>query len=271
MATQTTIPDHVGIVDIETLPGDAVVGMDLTQAPGWVPTPIDLPPIERRTVPSSWKDEAKKAAWEVKEKARFDAEAEKQTGKIATLEADQKAKALKDWRAHSLDPMKGRIGLITLAMGEHSVHVIDCAEDERAGLVELGEFIMDHQAGMNGRRIQWVAHNGFGFDFPYVQLRALAHGSTKLASRFHQEKQWDNHLVDTLKWWPQMGGWGKPKGNLDAICAHLGIERLDNPIGGAKVLDAYVEGRWPDVVKHGVADVRDLREVFRVLLEVRGG
>ena len=34
------IPESTMILDLETLPGDAVVGMDLDHAPGWAPLMI---------------------------------------------------------------------------------------------------------------------------------------------------------------------------------------------------------------------------------------
>ena len=221
------IPPNVCFIDIETLPDDASVGMDLTRAPGAAAHDSDL---------------------EVR---------------------------LHKWRRHSLDPLAGRVGLITIATGEAGVHVIDAADDERAGLTELKTHIDDHYNTLRGPydiipTLVWVGHNGISFDFPFLQIRALKHGLPLLAAEFHQDRPWDGTLIDTLRWWPQMGSNGRPRGTLDAICAHLGIERTDNPIDGSQVLDAYVSGHWADVVAHGVADVRDLREVYRVLAQMRG-
>jgi len=259
------IPDSVVFIDLETLPGDATVGMDLTQAPGWEAPPLVVEEPKRRTVPASYKKDTAIQSWLLKEQGRMREARLEARAKAWEAQKEEKAKALKRWRDGSLDGYRARIACIAIASGEHPVQVIDCAEDEEAGLRELG-IVMSP-----GRT--FVAHNGEGFDFPMVQIRALKYGGVRLAARLHQGKPWDGRLVDTLKWWPTLGGWGdRFKGTkLDDICRHLGIERTDNPIDGSQVLDAYVRGDWPDVIAHAHADVRDLREVYRVLAEVRGG
>lgn len=45
--------------------------------------------------------------------------------------------------------------------------------------------------------------------------------------------------------------------SVDAVCDFFGIERHHNPIRGAGVLDAYIEGRWSDALAHCAADIRD--------------
>jgi len=259
-----TIPDSVCFVDLETLPGDAAVGMGLTRPPGWSPPPLVVEEPERRTVPAAWKDPAKIQAWYVKEQIRHKAAREEARAKAHQGQLDTQSQALAEWRRGSLDGYKARIACVSLAFGEGDVMIIDCAEDEEAGLREL--------EGLTRTVRTWVAHNGEGFDFPMLQIRALKSRGYNLAHRLHQEKPWDGRLVDTLKWWPTMGGWGdRFRGTkLDDICAHLGIDRTDNPIDGSQVLDAYVRGDWGQVIAHARADVRDLREVYRVLAEVRG-
>ena len=245
-----SIPASTLFIDLETLPGDAVVGMSLECAPGWDPP---MPVVEPRTVPSNYKDAAKIQAWHAKEAQRQMAEAHK------LLEA-QRAKDLKHWRDGAIRPADMRIACVGWTLGEGDAEVIDCAEDEAAGLKALAELVMD------AKPARIVAHNGHGFDFPNTQLRAMRHHGLRLAAAFHQEKPWENRLVDTLAWWP--GKFSKG-GSLDACADLLGISREANPISGAEVLDAYVAGRWGDVVGHCLDDINVLREVYRVLREVR--
>ena len=273
------IPDNVVFIDLETLPGDATMGMDLTQAPGWEAPPLVVEEPKARTRPRNLKDPAKIQIWHVGEAKRMEEAWLAAKAKAREDRGAERAKALKHWRDGSMDGYRARIACISIAFGEHPVQVIDCVDDEGAGLRELGAWayrsIQWQRARNPGgfRGLRWVAHNGDGFDFPMIQLRAMGHGGLRLAGRFHKEKAWDTHLVDTLKWWPTMGGWGdRFKGTkLDDICGHLGIKRTDNPIDGSQVLDAYVRGEWPDVIAHAHADVRDLREVYRVLADVRNG
>ena len=246
------LPESTMIIDLETLPGDAVVGMDLTCAPGWAPP---MPEVEVRACPTNYKDKQLIATWEAKEELRQVAATHKE------LEA-QRVKDLKHWRDGSMRYADMRIACIGYAFGEEEPATIDCAEDEQAGLKELSALISDRLP----RRI--VAHNGAGFDFPAVQIRAMRWRGFWLAGRFHQEKPWDKKVVDTFLWWPG-GKWDKGR-SLDACAELLGISREGNPIGGAQVLDAYVDGRWCDVADHCLDDIAVLREVYRALREVRG-
>lgn len=253
------IPNNICFIDLETLPSDATVGMDLTRAPGWEPEPVS---VERRTVPKSYKKEETILKWQAAETERYlQAEADART--------KQQADALSKWRRGSLSGVKGRIGCISIAFGEEEVEVIDCAEDEKAGLVALTERVALQKTALSIQKFTFVAMNGLDFDFPMIQLRALKHGAKSLPRLFHQEKPWDGVLEDPSKWWPKFGYRDYcPK--LGVVCEHLGIDHdEDNPISGAEVLDAYVRGDWPLVIAHAKADVRDLREVYRILKAVR--
>ena len=61
------IPSSTLFIDLETLPGDAFVGMSLECAPGWDPP---LPQVEPRQVPRNYKDPEKIQAWRVDEMKR---------------------------------------------------------------------------------------------------------------------------------------------------------------------------------------------------------
>ena len=76
-------------------------------------------------------------------------------------------------------------------------------------------------------------------------------------------------ILDTRDLWP-LPSKGPGEGKLDTLCDALGVERLANPIGGAEVLDAYMDGREAEIVAHNVADVRDLRSCWTVLADVWG-
>ena len=261
------IPARVGFIDLETLPGDARVGMDLSRAPGWEPEPLAPIPPRPRTQPRNLRRPETIRRWQDEEAERLVRAGLEAIATAQRTEEEDRLSALDRWRGTSLDGYRARIGCIAYAFGEGVVGIIDCAEDEEGGLDELARLIVRNPASC------WVAHNGHRFDFPMIQLRALHYGMAHLAARYHQGKPWDGRLVDTLEWWPSLGGWGnRYKGKqLGEVCAHLGVDhQVDNPISGGEVLDAYVEGRWDQVIDHAAADVRDLREVYRVLREVRG-
>lgn len=244
-------------LDLESVPEDATVGMDLDNPPGWEPEPPPPP----RAVPSNYKDPAKIIAWEWNERERHAAELDGHA-------AAQAAKA-RDWYGrHSLDPMKLRIACIGYAYDDDEPEVL-------AYGVELGDRLvlthfLDTLQSRHPNRV--VAHGGRGFDFPVLQVRSLKHGLPALGRFFHQDKPYDGYLIDTHDWWPTTSyrGFNRSTARMDDICAFLGIERPNNPISGAGVLDAYVDGHMDNVMAHCWDDIRVLREVFRRLEEVRG-
>ncbi len=245
------------LLDLETLPETATVSMDLDNPPGWDP---GLPPdFSDRKPPTNWKDKALIKEWWVKEHAR---QAEILEGRVA---AD--AGKARDWYGkHSLDPMQLRIACIGWGIVGEEPQVIECFEDEKAGLELLREITKDRQPD------RVVAHHGHGFDFPVIQLRAVKHGLFGLAHSFHQEKPWEGALLDTCLLWPVTKFRGQPQSsaNVNAICAFLGIDRPDNPIDGKDVLQAYVDGRQDEIVAHCRADIRDLGKVWEVVRQIRG-
>ena len=256
------IPDNVCFIDLETLPEDACVGMDPGCAPGWTPTPIDQLVAEpgRRTCPTSYRKSQTIDAWEARESERYSTAVREAWLAAHDAQEIERAKGREEWAKGSLNPLRGRVACISVAFGEGDVDVIECAEDEASGLRELSGRI-------GGARV-FVAHYGIGFDFPFLQVRAMRHGGLRLARALHQDKPWDGRLVDTKDWWPVVGRKGA---RLVDCCALLGIDHSEgNPIDGSEVLDAYISGRWQEVVEHARADVRDLREVYRVLAQVRG-
>jgi len=234
------IRENVCFLDIETLVEDAVEGMDPTCAPGWEAPKIEdlVEEPKRRTCPANYGDAAAER-WESKESTRYSAAV--RDAWLAAHEAIQldRAKTRETWAKGSLSPLRGRVACISLAFGERAVQVIECADDERGGLwalnAELGRVEPD----------VIVTHNGFGFDFEFLWKRALKHRIPDLSQAMRQ---------------------GKPH-SLDTVCAFLDIERAPSTIDGSGVLDAYLSGRWAEVVEHAAADIVDLRNVYRRLIE----
>jgi len=253
------IRENVCFLDIETLVEDAVEGMDPTCAPGWEAPKIEdlVEEPKRRTCPANYGDAAAER-WESKESTRYSAAV--RDAWLAAHEAIQldRAKTRETWAKGSLSPLRGRVACISLAFGERAVQVIECADDERGGLwalnAELGRVEPD----------VIVTHNGFGFDYEFLWKRALKHRIPDLSQAMRQGKPWDGYLVDTMR---MFGPGYREYHSLDTVCAFLDIERAPSTIDGSGVLDAYLSGRWAEVVEHAAADIVDLRNVYRRLIE----
>lgn len=249
------IDDNTFFIDVETLPEDARPGMDLRDPPGWTPAKYVQ---ESRSVPRNYRSDEAIERWRAAEFDRLRGAEEKH-------HAGQREKAEKWYREASLDPYRARIACVGWAVGESDPEVIDTVDDERLGLERLKDLLTE----VMPQHI--VGHNLNGFDAPMIQLRSFRNNIDGLPGVFWQNKPWDNCLQDTHEWWPttHYRGRNRSSASLDKICALLGISRVDNPISGANVLDAYVGSRWPDVIKHCRVDIRDLREVYRRLLSMR--
>lgn len=257
------------LLDIETVPATATVGMDLGAPPGWTPAPFEPPPLPERgkrgkhiTRPETI------AKWEAEEDARHAAALAAhadtiEAARAAHVEADRAA-AEKWYRAQSLDPLHGRVLCLGYAIGDEDPAVIEGDEVD----------ILDEYARLLAfcRPRRFVAHNGHGFDFPFLRLRALKHGRHDVSAAMHQDKPWDERLIDTAQRWPTTGYRGRQSSSakLDDIAAFLGIARPDNPFDGSRVLDAYVAGQGALATVHCLDDIRVLREVYRATCRLRG-
>ena len=154
------IPDSVCFIDLETLPADATVGMDLTRAPGWEPGELVVVPPERRHVPSNYKKASSIIEWEQKEQIRLQQARGGAEAKALEVQDEERAKALKHWRDGSTDGYRARIACISIAFGERPVQVIDCVEDEEGGLRELGTWLHRGVEWIGPPRFRYVAHHG---------------------------------------------------------------------------------------------------------------
>ena len=234
------------ILDIETVPYDAKPGMSLECAPGWEPSPATA---QRRKCPGNFKNQNTIEAWEEKETVRH--------ALAVSEELDtNRTKALKHWRDGSLDWRRVRIVCIGLH-SEHGSALFECyePEQERAALL---------------RMLDWIPREGkivaFGsYDATKIRARLLAH-------RIHfgpfttTAKPWERRVVDLQAIAAEVlnGNARQITGiSVDALCEFLGIDRPANPISGAEVLDAYVDGRSAEIGAHCVADVRDEFELWQ--------
>jgi len=260
-------------LDIETLPRGATVGMDLTQPPGWVAaTYHDPPPAHPTPPPAHYVKADARQKWVLRQAEKMTAYLAREPERRAAHEQRQATEAVSWFRQRALNPLTMRIACVGYAIDAEPPEVLSEPEDEQALMLRLHELLVQRRP----QRI--VAHNGHRFDFPALQVAAVR-GSwspdpplrprrePQLARWFFQDKPWDTRLFDTCMKWPTTGRGG---GSLDAICEGMGIPRNDNPISGAAVLDHYVAGDWGAVLDHCAADVRALREVYRLLCAMIG-
>lgn len=235
------------VIDIETLP--------LTARAGHRPTPEDLGWTEparptRRPPPKNYGADAAARHQEAEEHRIREEHA-------SNVEASRAA-IVEEWAEGSLDWRRARVGCVGLYDGTTPL-VLDCERfGESETLTELARHI--------GAEV-W----SFGrFDARILRSRYLALGLPIPAALRVGAKPWDRRWHDLQELAAEVvaGGPREIRGvSVDALCSHLGIERQPSPVDGAGVLEAYLSGRWSEVVAHCRADVID---EWAILQRLRG-
>lgn len=164
------------------------------------------------------------------------------------------------WSRTALDPMHGRVYCIGYAIN-NEVPVVICEENEKDTLDKFREVVCREKYDA------FVAHNGNGFDFPFLRTRALKHKNYPLAQTLYAKSRWDERFEDTLEMWPSTKSSSR---SMKSILEFLSVDRKDNPIEGKDVYKAYEDGRCQDIIDHCRADVAELRTVHRALALLKG-
>ena len=185
----------------------------------------------------------------------------KDAEKIAAYKAE---KAEEVWRKGSLSPLRGRILVVGIAV-DSAAPVTLYDEDEGELLAQLDRGLARYPDAAV------VTYNGSfrgGFDLPYIARRAIAHRLPRLCRRMTgdlRRKPWERRYLDLREAWA-LGSYS-PEGKLDDVADLFGIDRDDNPISGADVLDRYLAGDIEAIRSHCAADVRVLQDLHAAMLE----
>lgn len=209
----------------------------------------DLPPVPNDgdlvgQEPKSYKSDKARAEWRA---AQID--------KIRQANQDE---GRKRWERTSLEPMDGWVLCVGIAVGDADPVVLWGA-DEAATLDMLDRGLARYPDA------EIVAHNGLGFDFRFLGIRALHHKLYRLAARMYAPKKWGNRgLVDTYQVW-QAAGW-RERGKLPDVARLLGYDGpITTDVTGANVHDLYVAGETDKIRQHVIEDVLMLRHVTQEL------
>lgn len=103
-------------------------------------------------------------------------------------------------------------------------------------------------------RYQLCAHNGKGFDFPYMANRYIVNKlAVPMKLQVWDKKPWElTQFVDTMELWK----FGKFKGtSLDDLCLALGIESPKIDMDGSNVSEVYWKGQWKRLADYCEGDV----------------
>ena len=128
--------------------------------------------------------------------------------------------------------------------------------DEKRLLEEFAA-LLDNEPNKN-----LCAHNGKGFDFPFISRRMLSHNiNLPNALRTHGKKPWEIQHLDTMELW-KFGAW-KSSVSLALLAKLFGVPSPKDDIDGSMVGHVYHEEKDLDrIVRYCEKDVVGLIQVF---------
>ncbi len=112
------------------------------------------------------------------------------------------------------------------------------------------------------------AHNGFGFDYPFLVRRLMMHGiEAPVLLSIVGNKTWDNHwLIDTMDLW-RLGDY-RHNMSLDLLATVFDIPSPKSDIAGAEVAKAYYDNQLRRIVEYCQRDVVTLVRVLQRMLSL---
>jgi predicted PolB exonuclease-like 3'-5' exonuclease len=133
--------------------------------------------------------------------------------------------------------------------------------DEKELLTQFAKVLTKYQ------NHKLCAHNGKGFDFPFLGKRFLING-LPLPSQLNLmgKKPWDVPHIDTQELW-SFGSKAPGGASLKLLCAVFAIPSPKDDISGADVKRVYYEEKdLPRIVKYCEKDVVSLMRVYRKMV-----
>lgn len=135
------------------------------------------------------------------------------------------------------------------------------SHDEREILIQLSKVLEEYSD------FQLCAHNGKGFDYPFLGKRYLIN-SLPLPSQLSitGKKPWEVPLIDTLELWAFGAKGNGNSASLKLLCALFNIPCPKDDISGADVRHVHYDNNDLErIVKYCEKDVVSLAKVFRKL------
>lgn len=180
------------------------------------------------------------------------------------------------YRKRSVDPKYGQILCLGYALNDQPVDVIWGYGNRNRSLTERTALQALEAVLVSERPTRIVAWRGRIFDFPFIWERAVGYRMHEVARHFATPHYGASRvldmpvpparLIDPHDLWSTTYESAK---TLWAVASYLGV-LTENPITGAGVLDAMLDGTPEIVDQHVRADVLDLRGVWEALAPALG-
>lgn len=162
-----------------------------------------------------------------------------------------------------LMPAFGQVVCICASIKDNEnkfVSFSECLEDEKKILTRFKSWL-DFIASENFYLHDILcAHNGKGFDFPFLAARYVACGlMLPNVLKTAGKKPWEINHVDTMELL-KFGGWSAM--SLDAACFMLEVQTPKDDIDGSQVWDEFKKGNLSGIKMYCEKDVSALEQVY---------
>lgn len=119
---------------------------------------------------------------------------------------------------------------------------------------------------LGGEPFVLIGHNINRFDIPFLQVRAMVHGSQSMPSLLggFGGKPWERRTIDTCDIMPSSGGMPGDK-SLVIACRALGVDVDAGDESGDAMDGAAARGDVDAIRRHVIADVQRVRNLYRRL------
>lgn len=114
---------------------------------------------------------------------------------------------------------------------------------------------------------EFISFNGRSFDVPFLMVRSAIHGirpsKNLMSNRYLSSQKYDAKHIDLLDQLSFYGAVWKNKGNLHMWSRAFGIKspKADG-ISGDDVSKLFKEGKYLDIAKYNVGDIRATKELY---------
>jgi predicted PolB exonuclease-like 3'-5' exonuclease len=200
----------------------------------------------------------------------IEAKSKKKKKKDSEAEGEEEAgEGGKEYK-YDLAGLSGEFGkIVCISLGHFEGGIADqqlkvfslASHDEKEILLNFIEVLTKFSS------YQLCAHNGKGFDFPFLAKRILIHGLPLPAQLDSMgKKPWEIPHLDTNEMWA-FGAKGANTGaKLKLLCALFGIPSPKDDIDGSQVRGVYYDDNdLPRIVKYCEKDIVSLARVFKKL------
>lgn len=155
------------------------------------------------------------------------------------------------------------LGRFTDGLEDHHIKIHSLSGDNEKELLQKLSDVLNKYP--NARL---CAHNGKGFDFPFLGRRYLINGiSLPSHLKLQNKKPWEVPHIDTMEFWSF--GARNSSVALKLLCAVFGIDTPKDDIDGSDVARVYYQEKdLPRIVKYCEKDVFALARVYKRMVGV---